>query len=166
MWVQTGKLALFVLLLISCAINVPEDPDPGPHQTLLAIARMTRDNDYSRLDDYIYSVELGTNMTSGEFIRKGITKPEALGDFSYSPEKFIQAATEFKHLFKPALPDVLQKFFLDEGAQFARYPELVEMAKNQPQRIWEFRRDISTMIFVEDNGVYKILFTQMMTSLR
>ncbi len=79
---------------------------------------------------------------------------------------FIQAATEFKHLFKPALPDALNTYFLAESALFAKYPELVDLARNQPQRIWEFRRGASTMLFIEGNGVYNILFTQAMTSLR
>lgn len=169
MSVRIGKTVgfgfLLVAILTACGLQVPEDPDPGPHQTLLAIARMTRDNDYSKLDDLIYSVELGTNMTSGEFIRKGITKPEPLGDFSYSPEKFIQAATEFKHLFQPAKADLLEEYFLKENALFGKYPELLELAKNQPGRIWEFRRGISKMIFVEQDGLFRILFSQSMTSL-
>ena len=162
---KTLFFGLCAVLLVSCGSVVPVDETPGPHQTLLAIARMAEKGDFTGADAYVLGVEYGKNLNSADNILDGFKLGNRSGDFSFSLGGFVAAATDYKHLFVSGDPEVLEKYFLKEDGFFYRFPEVKIFAEKTPEKIWSFQIGDVIMIQVEVDGVYKILFSRHMGAL-
>ena len=159
-------LSLCILILASCGSLVPTDETPGPHQTLLTIARMSEARDFTGVEDYVLGVEYGKNLNSSDNLIDGFKLQNISGDFSFTLEGFVAAATDYKNLFVSEDSEVLEKYFLKEDAFFYRFPEVRVLAEQSPEKIWSFQIGEVIMIQVEGNDIYKILYSKHMGALK
>jgi hypothetical protein len=153
-------LPLMLLFILSCTYVEPEDPNPGPHQTLLSIVRMTQRNNYEGLEDFMYGIEFGKNENSKDFLVDGIIGKKPIGNFSYSIDGYLHIVYDFPEYFENGEKELIQDFFLDDNAIFLPFEDLKTIALNEPERIWSWQRGDVIIIFIEDEGIYKILFSK------
>lgn len=162
---QSG-LWSFLLIFVACGSSIPTDDEPGPHQTLLTITRMSEKGDFTGVEDYLWGVEFGKNLNSRDTLIDGFKAKNNVGDFSFTEEGFIAAATDYKNLFVRGDQEILNDYFLKDDSFFHKFPEVLAVAVTEPERIWSFQIGDVIMILIEDGGTHKILYSKHMGVLK